>query len=107
MVALEESAMEPALACLGAAVRYLLKRGAKLVQAFTIDFPNTPFYNGRYGGEKAGMDEAHPLGMELLRRGGFNITNGAVIMTCDLAKAPPPTPLPPASPYAWAIGRAR
>jgi GNAT superfamily N-acetyltransferase len=94
MVAVDDGAMKAGLACLKTAVRYLFAKGARLVEAFTIDFPKTPFYNGLYGGEKAGMDEDHPLGMELMKRGGFNISNGAVIMTCDLAKAPPVPPMP-------------
>lgn len=71
-------------AAMAAAIRYLLRRGAKQIEAFTIDFPNTPFYNGLYGGEKAGMEEDHPSGMELMRRCHFNITNGALIMTGTL-----------------------
>jgi GNAT superfamily N-acetyltransferase len=65
-----------------------------MVEAFTIDFPNTPFYNGLYGGEKAGMDEEHPMGVHLMREAGFNISNGAVVMTCDLNRAPAPAKLP-------------
>jgi ribosomal protein S18 acetylase RimI-like enzyme len=55
-----------------------------MVEAFTFDFANTPFYSGLYGGEKAGMDEDHPDGMELLKRCHFKVSTGAVIMVCDL-----------------------
>lgn len=71
-------------AALSAALRYLFKRGAKHIAAFTIDFANTPFYNGLYGGEKAGMDETHPNGSETFSLCGFKPASGAVIMTCDL-----------------------
>lgn len=88
MVAVEPDAMDPGVRTVTEAVRYLLRRGAKQVEAFTIDFPNTPFYNGLYGGEKAGMDEDHPRGLELMERCGFRISNGAMIMMCELADEP-------------------
>jgi ribosomal protein S18 acetylase RimI-like enzyme len=84
MVAAENGALEAGMPALAQAVRYLLRRGARQVEAFTIDFPNTPFYNGLYGGEKAGMDEEHPLGLELMSRGHFKVSNGAMIMLCEL-----------------------
>ncbi|MBI2440344.1 MAG: GNAT family N-acetyltransferase [Lentisphaerae bacterium] len=82
-------------AAVGAALHYLFKRGAKHAAAFTIDFPNTPFYNGLYGGEKAGMDETHPNGWETLARCGFKPAAGAIIMVCELDG---PDALPPAPP---------
>ena len=97
MLAVEEGQLDAGAQALAAAVRYLLRRGAKQVQAFTIDFPNTPFYSGLYGGELAGMDEEHPSGQELLSRCHFRIGNGAAIMLCDLADDIPPMADP--SPY--------
>lgn len=87
MVAVAEDRIEAGEAAVAAAIRYLARRGARQIEAFTIDFANTPFYNGLYGGEKAGMDEAHPLGVELMRRCHFNITSAALIMVCDLNDA--------------------
>jgi len=89
MVAAEEDALEAGVAVVAQAVRYLFRRGAKQIEAFTIDFPNTPFYNGLYGGEKAGMDEDHPLGLDLMERCRFRISNGAVIMLCEIPEAEP------------------
>jgi ribosomal protein S18 acetylase RimI-like enzyme len=94
MVAVEEDQDAAGEAGVAQAVRYLARRGARQVEAFTIDFPNTPFYNGLYGGEKAGMDEAHPDGLELMRRCRFNVTTGAVIMTCELDAPGPSSPAP-------------
>ena len=94
MIAVEDGCLEAGQAAVAAAVRYLLKRGARQVGAFTIDFPNTPFYNGLYGGEKAGMDELHPLGVDALRACGFVPASGAVIMSGELAGSPQPPPLP-------------
>jgi len=85
MVAVEEDYLKDGEATVAEAVRYLFRRGAKQVEAFTIDFPRTPFYNGLYGGELAGMDEEHSRGLELMRRCRFNISNGALIMVCELA----------------------
>jgi len=79
MLAVEDGQLDAGVQVLAAAVRYLLRRGAKQVQAFTIDFPNTPFYIGLYGGELAGMDEEHPGGMEVLSRCHFRIGSGAVV----------------------------
>ena len=89
MVAVEEEALEAGVAAVAQAIRYLFRRGAKQIEAFTIDFPNTPFYNGLYGGEKAGMDEDHPLGLELMERCRFRISNGATIMLCESPDAEP------------------
>lgn len=89
MVAVEEGRLVVGAACLAAAVRYLFRKGARQIEAFTIDFANTPFYNGLYGGEKAGMDEAHPLGVELMARGGFKISSGTLIMLHDLSMPEP------------------
>ena len=86
MAAVESGHMEAGEAAVAQAIRYLLKRGAKQVEAFTIDFASTPFYNGLYGGEKAGMDEAHPGGWEVLGRCGFRVHYGTVIMTADLTE---------------------
>lgn len=84
MIAVEEGRPDAGEAVVSEAIRYLLRRGARQIEAFTIDFPNTPFYNGLYGGEKAGMDEEHPGGLELMRRCRFQITSGAVVMRCEL-----------------------
>ena len=94
MVGMEADHAAAGEAAMAEAIRHLLRRGAKQVEAFTIDFPNTPFYNGLYGGEKAGMDEDHPGGLELMRRCHFKITNGAVIMVCDLNAEPEPLTVP-------------
>ncbi len=92
MVAVEENHVEAGAAAVAEAVSYLLRRGAKQIEAFTIDFPNTPFYNGLYGGEKAGMDEDHPGGLELMRRCHFNISKGGLIMEYELPDDLEPAP---------------
>lgn len=91
MLAIDDGAGDAGRDSVAAAVRYLRERGARQIGAFTIDFPNTPFFNGLYGGEKAGMDERHPLGFETLRACGFRPASGAVIMTRELAE---PIPAP-------------
>jgi len=85
MVALEHDRMSAGEGVVAEAVRYLLRKGARQVEAFVGDFPNVPFYNGLYGGEKAAVDEDHPDGLELMRRCHFNVSVGEVIMTCELA----------------------
>ena len=84
MIAAREGHAAAGASALAEGVRYLLRRGARQVDAFAIDFPNTPFYNGLYGGEKAGMDEDHPGGRDLLERCRFRVSYGTVVMTADL-----------------------
>jgi GNAT superfamily N-acetyltransferase len=93
LIAADPAYLDAGVQVVNAAVRYLFREGARQVDAFTIDFPNTPFYNGLYGGEKAGMDEDHPLGLEILGRCRFRISSGNVVMVCELpdrAKLPAP-----------------
>ena len=85
MVAVEHDHVPAGEGVVAEAVHYLLRKGAKHIEAFMIDFPNVPFYGGLYGGEKAGMVEDHPDGLEVMRRCHFNVSNGSVIMTCELA----------------------
>lgn len=84
MVAAPDGRLDAGQACMADAIRYLFRRGAKQVEAFTIDFANTPFYNGLYGGEKAGMDELHPSGLDLMKACHFNFSSGGLIMICEL-----------------------
>ncbi|MDK1031049.1 MAG: GNAT family N-acetyltransferase [Planctomycetia bacterium] len=90
MVAVEENCLDVGAAAVAEAIRYLFRRGAKQVEAFTIAFPNQPFYNCLYGGELAGMDEEHPCGMALMKRCRFNISSSTLIMVADLRDGPPP-----------------
>jgi ribosomal protein S18 acetylase RimI-like enzyme len=90
-VAAEEDCMDAGQATVAGAVRYLFGKGARQVEAFTIAFPNQPFYNCLYGGELAGMDEEHPAGLDLMKWCGFNISSCTLIMVSDLRdEAPPP-----------------
>ena len=93
MVAVQQDHPAAGEGAVAEAIRHLLRRGARQIEAFMCDFPNVPFYGGLYGGEKAGMDEDHPMGLALMKRCHFNVSVGAVIMTCeledDLEPAPP------------------
>jgi GNAT superfamily N-acetyltransferase len=95
MLAVGEGEQEVEVAVLAEAVRYLLGKGARQVQAFAMDelFLGVPFYACLYGAEKAGMDELHPHGHEALTRGGFRIGFGSVIMRCMLRDSYPPVRL--------------
>jgi len=92
MLVVEKHHIEAGVVAIRQGIRYLLRCGARQIEAFTIDFPHTPFYNGLYGGEKAGMDEDHPLGLALMKRTCFQPASGGVIMTCDLDCAIHPAP---------------
>jgi len=84
MAVVDKGCMDAGAAAMQQGVCYLTRRGARQVEAFTIDFPHTPFYNGLYGGEKAGMDENHPLGLALMKRCRFRAAKGALVMACEL-----------------------
>jgi len=89
MLVVEEGQRAAGLKLVGAVVDYLRGRGAKTIRAFDIDHPRTPFYNGMYGGEKAGLDEDHPQARKIFEAAHFTIETAAKIMTIVL-KGPIP-----------------
>lgn len=86
MLAVAKGQEDAGTQALTKAICYLLRRGARQIEAFAIDalFLGAPFYTCLYGAEKAGMDELHPGGQEVLQRCHFHPAMGSVIMHCPL-----------------------